>query len=192
MKALRDCITQHVSVDPASLEDIVSAFEPRDIAKNQFLLRVGSNCREMYFIESGYLRMYDLADGKEVTLWIGSPGKFITSLSSFVFESENYWNIQAITDGRLFAIGRKAHFELCQRQPKWLEFDNKLLARSFALLERRMFSHLHMTAKQRLEVLLEEEPELFHHVPLQNIATLLGITPESLSRLRKNLTYGTS
>ena len=139
----------------------------------------------MAFIESGYMRMYNLVDGKEITFWIGSEGRFITSLSSFIFETNNMWNIQAITDCRLYVINRDNHFKLTEDQPKWLEFDHKLLAYSFALLEKNMFSQLHTTAKQRFDNLLKEEPKLFKYVPLQYIASMLGITPESLSRLRK-------
>jgi len=185
MKQLKTCISEQISIDDLSLNEIVEAFETRQLPKGGFLVNAGQRCTEMAFIASGFLRMYDVPDGKEITLWIGSSGKFITSVSSFVFGTENYWNIQALTDCTLFSIGRKEHFELCARQSKWLEFDNLLLARSFALLENRMFAHLHTTAKQRFEALLREEPALFNHVPLHYIASVLGIAPESLSRLRK-------
>lgn len=167
------------------MDNILSVFEPKRVSKGEFFLKSGKNCRQMAFIESGYMRMYDIVDGKEITFWIGSNGKFITSLSSFIFETNNIWNIQAITDCKLYVINRENHFKLSQNQPKWLEFDNKLLAHSFALLEKSMFSQLHTTAKQRFHNLLSEEPELFLNVPLQYIASMLGITPESLSRLRK-------
>ena len=167
------------------MDTILSVFEPLEITKGEFFLKSGRICRQMAFIESGYMRMYDIADGKEITLWIGSNGKFITSLSSFIFETSNHWNIQAITNCKLYVITRENHFRLNKTEPKWLEFDNILLANSFALLEKNMFSQLHTTAKQRFHSLLEEEPELFNKVPLQYIASMLGITPESLSRLRK-------
>ncbi|MHA7059620.1 Crp/Fnr family transcriptional regulator [Aquimarina sp. M1] len=167
------------------MDNILSVFEPLELTKGEFFLKSGKICRKMAFIESGYMRMYDIVDGKEITLWIGSDGKFITSLSSFIFETDNNWNIQAITDCKLYIINRKNHFELNRTEPKWLEFDNLILANSFALLEKNMFSQLHTTAKQRFLSLLDEEPELFKNVPLQFIASMLGITPESLSRLRK-------
>lgn len=187
MEQLRNCIANQINIDKESLESIISSFEIKTIKKGDFFLKSGIICRKMAFIESGYLRMYDIADGKEITFWIGSNGKFITSLSSFIFETENFWNIQAVTDCNILVINREKHFELCKQQPKWLEFDNLLLAHSFALLEKSMFSQLHTTAQQRFENLLKEEPALFNHVPLQHIASMLGITPESLSRLRKNL-----
>ncbi len=140
----------------------------------------------MAFVESGYMRIYDIVNGKEITLWIGSEGKFITSLSSFIFETSNILNIQAVTNCKLYVINRENHFKLSKIEPKWLEFDNVLLAHSFALLERKMFSQLHTTAKLRFHDLLCEEPKLFQNVPLQYIASMLGITLESLSRLRKN------
>jgi CRP-like cAMP-binding protein len=89
-------------------------------------------------------------------------------------------------------ISREKHFEMSESEPKWLEFDNKLLAHSFALLEEKMFAQLHTTAKERFQKLMQEEPELFQHVPLHYIASMLGITPESLSRLRKNLSQSIS
>jgi len=185
MNNLKDCISNQISIDKNSMNEILSVFEPIEISKGAYFLKSGSNCRQMAFIESGYLRMYDIVDGKEITLWIASSGNFITSLSSFIFETNNIWNIQAITDCKLYVINRENHFKLSDRQPKWLEFDNKLLAHSFALLEKNMFSQLHTTAKQRYDSLLKEEPEILKNVPLQYIASMLGITPESLSRLRK-------
>ena len=192
MDPLRECISNQIDIDKYALDDIVSLFEIRKIKRGQFLLESGKNSKEMAFIESGFLRMYDIADGKEITFWIGSEGKFITSVSSFVLECENYWNIQALTDCTLFILTRENHFELCQRQPKWLEFDNLLLAYCYALLEKSMFAQLHTTAQQRFESLLNENPALFNQVPLQYIASMLGITPESLSRLRKNLAHSIS
>lgn len=187
MDLLKKCISTQISIDRNALDAILSSFEKRNVEKGDFFLRSGNICREMAFIHSGYLRMYDIADGKEITFWIGSSGKFITSVSSFIFSTENYWNIQAVTDCQLQVISRKNHFDLLQNQPKWLEFDNLLLAHSFALLERNMILQLHTTAQQRFEKLLDEDPALFNHVPLQYIASMLGITPESLSRLRKNM-----
>ncbi len=185
MEKLKNCISSQVVVDKKSMDNILEVFEPLEIAKGEFFLKSGKICRQMAFIESGYMRMYDIVDGKEITIWIGNNGKFITSLSSFVFETSNNWNIQAITDCKVYIINRENHFGLNKTEPKWLEFDNILLANSFALLENRMFSQLHTTAKQRYDKLLSKEPELFKNVPLQYIASMLGITPESLSRLRK-------
>lgn len=187
MEQLKNCISNQVTIDSESLDMVLSMFRPVSIRKGEYFLQSGTICREMAFIESGFLRMYNIADGKEVTFWIGTSGRFITSLSSFIFQTANFWNIQAVTDCKLHVISREKHFELCEKEPKWLEFDNKLLAHSFALLEKSMFAQLHTNANERFLTLMKEEPELFQNVPLQYIASMLGIAPESLSRLRKNL-----
>jgi len=186
MEALKACIQSQLSIEHDVLDEVLSSFQTRKIKKGEFFLESGKTCREMAFIETGYLRMYDIVDGKEITFWIGNEGRFITSLSSFVFQTENYWNVQALTDCTVQVISRTKHFQLCEVHQKWLEFDNLILARSFAMLEQNMFSQLHTTAQQRFDGLMTSQPSLFNHVPLQYIASMLGITPESLSRLRKN------
>lgn len=186
MNPLKDCLAEHVTTNEEEQQNILSSFGSLSLGKGKNFLNSGSVCRQMAYIESGYVRMFNIADGKEITLWIGSAGTFITSVSSFVFETPSYWNIQAISDCSLQVITRKDHIALCKSQPKWLEFDNHLLARSFSLLEQNMFSQLHMTAKQRFEALMADNPAMFNQVPLQHIASMLGITPETLSRLRKS------
>ncbi len=187
MDQLSNCISSQVNISSGALLEILERFKPITIKKGNFFIKPEAICREMAFINSGYMRVYDLANGKEVTIWIASKGKFITSLSSFVFDNPGYWYIQAVTDCELLTISKKDHEDLCKKHSEWLLFDNKLLANAYALLERNMFTQLHTTAQQRLEILFNEEPDLFNNVPLQYIASMLGITPESLSRLRKNL-----
>lgn len=172
-------------MDHTALRHTLESFETITLKKGEHLLESGKICQNMAFIKTGFLRMYSLADGNEITLWIGSKGKFITSVSSFVFQTSNFWNIQAVRDSELHIITREKHLKLCDTNPKWLEFDNLLLAHSFALLEKSLFQKLYTTAQQRLEALMKEEPTLFNHVPLQYIASMLGITPVSLSRLRR-------
>jgi len=186
MKTLEECISENIQISGESLDAIASRFKPRTLKKGEYLLRSGTRCREMAYIESGYMRVFNVVDGDEITIWIGSEGRFVTSMSSFVLEAPNHWNIQAVTDAGLQVIGKKDHLDLLDNEPKWLEFDNLLLARAFAMLEQRMLNQLHTTAGERYERLLEQDPEMFNHVPLQQIASLLGIQPETLSRLRRS------
>jgi len=182
---LESIIANQISIAQESLEIIGKKFGSRHVKKGQLLLEAGKRCTEMYFIKTGYLRVYSVVNGIETTLWIGNQGSFITALASFIFEDPNKWNISAVTNCKLNVICRKDHFELLQLSPKWMEFDIILLSRSFAMLEDRVFAHLHATSKQRLETLMQHNPYIFRHVPLQYIASLIGVTPETLSRLRK-------
>jgi len=127
MEKLKNCILSQVAIEKKSMDNILSVFEPLEINKGEFLIKSGKICRKMAFIESGYMRLYDIANGKEITLWIGSNGRFITSLSSFIFETKNNWNIQAITNCKLYIINRKNHFRLNKTEPKWLELNNVMI-----------------------------------------------------------------
>ncbi|MDX1639006.1 MAG: Crp/Fnr family transcriptional regulator [Balneolaceae bacterium] len=181
---LEQCISEQVAIKPAVKEEILSMFRESGLDAGEHFVEAGQYCRKMAFIRSGVLRIYNLAEGQEVTLWIGSDHSFITALSSFVFDRPSRWYIQALTDAELLVITRDDHFTLLDRHPGWMEFDNRILANSFAALEQRIFAHLYMKAEDRYQQLLQNQPELFNRVPLRHIASMLGITPETLSRLR--------
>jgi len=186
MEKLKRCILSLVPIEKNSMDEILSAFEAIEITKGQFFLKSGEICNQMAFIESGYMRIYDGVNEKELTLWIGSKGKFITSISSFIFETNNVWNIQAITNCKLYVINREDHLRLNKNESRWLELCNTLLIHSFAFLEKSMFSKLNTTAKQRFYILLNEEPNFFKNVPPCHIASMLGISTKYLSKLLRD------
>ncbi len=108
---------------------------------------------------------------------------FITALQSFAYQIPNLWNIQALTDCSLLIIDRGNHLKLINEFKNWLEVENLQLLMAYAELETIFFSQLHLSAEQRFNKLFSERPEIFKQVPLKYIASSLGITPETLSRL---------
>lgn len=173
------------------LADILSHFHVRHLAKGELWLRTGEVCEYLAFINQGVMRMYHDIDGSEVTQWLTAENTFITAVSSFVFRTPSRWYINAVTDCSVLVISH-AHFELLKKYSKWLEFDSMALANAFALLEERMFFQLSMSADERYMQLMQNTPSLLNRVPLQYIASMLGITPETLSRLRKKHTRSIS
>jgi len=81
---LKDCIRQHINLQTKELDDIISFFQPKDLESGELFSEPGKKCRQMAFIHTGVLRMYNINEKKEVTLWIGSENSFITDLSSFI------------------------------------------------------------------------------------------------------------
>jgi CRP/FNR family transcriptional regulator, anaerobic regulatory protein len=185
--SLKKCISEQIIISTDVLDDIVKRFREVNINAGELLAEPGKVSRNLAFISKGILRMYNVADGKEVTLWIGTENRFITDLRSFVQQKPARWYIETITDCELGVISREDHFNLMGIYPKWLEFDNRLLTSAFSIMEHRLWSHLYMTAEERYRELMETEPGLFNRVPLKMIASMLGIAPETLSRLRKKL-----
>jgi CRP-like cAMP-binding protein len=185
MADLAEHIRQRIALGNEELATLTQAFHSRALRRGALLVAPGQICRELAFIESGYMRLYDLADGKEITLWLGGPDSFVTALSSFMHQQPSRWYLQAVTPCQLQVLTYEAHMTLLQQRTRWLEFDNQLLAQAYALLEDRLFSHLHSSAQERYHALLQRDPALFNQVPLQYIASMLGIAPETLSRLRR-------
>jgi len=171
-----------------SLEDlnaIVSLFQFKTIKKGDFLLKAGKRCDQLSFVQSGFLRMFIATEEKEITQWISTKGYFSTDLSSFVFDVPSRLSIQALSDTEVYSISKKDYNKLGEFVSKWHELEKLFLVRCFITLEERIFSHLSMTAEERYVFFFEHNRELFNQVPLQYIASMLGMTPETFSRIRK-------
>jgi CRP/FNR family transcriptional regulator, anaerobic regulatory protein len=172
-------------VGNVDLKTIVSLFKLTSLKKGDFLLKSGKRCDKLNFIQSGLLRMYVTIDGKEITQWISTKGNFSTDLSSFIFENPSRWSIQALVDTELYTITKEDYNKLVELVPKWPEIEKLFLVRCFTSLEDRVFMHLSMTSEERYQVFFDSNPELFNQVQMQYIASLLGMTPETFSRIRK-------
>jgi CRP-like cAMP-binding protein len=129
--------------------------------------------------------MFVVTDDKEVTQWISTKGYFSTDLSSFVFENPSRWTIQALVDSEIYTITKEDYKKIGNIVPKWNELEKLFIVRCFTILEDRIFSHLSMSAKERYNFFFETNKELFNQVPLLYIASMLGMTPETFSRIRK-------
>lgn len=191
-KPIEEAISEEISISGSDLAFIKNNFISLKVKKRTQLETIGTPCKQMYYVNSGYIRVYSVHEGNESTLWIVGPGFFATALSSFIFQYPNQWNIETITDCTLLTLSRDSHFNLLTRCPKWMEFDVVLLSKAIVMMEDRLFSHLQMPAKERLNRLIGNNPYLFRFVPLQHIASLLGVSPETLSRLRKTINQANS
>jgi CRP/FNR family transcriptional regulator, anaerobic regulatory protein len=167
------------------LQTVLSYFYEEKIIKNDFFIESNKKCDKLSIIKSGILRIYTLVDGKEITQWIATENYFITDVSSFFFENPNRWTIQALTEVELLTIKKVDYQKLCKEFPKWNEIEKKFIAKCFTTLEDRVFSHLSMSAQNRYTFYFNQNKELFNQVPLQYIASVLGMTAETFSRIRK-------
>ena len=167
------------------LKKISSLFHLSTITKGDYFLKTGKFCDKLSFIQSGLLRIYANSDDKEVTQWISKQGYFVTDLSSLLFQTPARWTIQALTDTVLYTINREDYIKIGHLVPKWHELEKLFIAKCFTTIEDRIFTHLSMTAEERYHLFFENNRELFNQVPLQYIASMLGMTPETFSRIRK-------
>lgn len=185
MQELVNYISKSFNVSANGLDEVLQDFRLVVLQKGDYFTRSGAACNKLGFVKSGLARVFLEVDDKEVTQWISTSGYFITDLSSFVFQTPSRWNIQAFTKCEALVIDRNAYYAMLTKFPIWGEIDRLLIAKCFTMMEERIFSHLYMTAEERYNHLFGLHPELFNMVPLQYLASMLGMTPETLSRLRK-------
>jgi CRP-like cAMP-binding protein len=184
MTELEQYINSHLGISKADVTKAASLFEETELNKGDCFAKIGERCEKLSFIQSGFVRVSAYSDSKEVTQWISSKGYFITDLSSLIFGNQARWNIQALTDCKLFTIEGESYRRLGEVVPNWPKMEKQFIAACFITLENRVFSHLSLSAEERYDQLYEFNKELFQHVPQQYIASMLGMTPETFSRIR--------
>lgn len=193
MQALEHNIKEYFGVmEPEVLKRMVDLFELEHLPKDRFFIKPGRICNRMSFVHSGILRIFAHQSGQDVTQWISTEGYFITDLSSFVLDRPARWNIQALTDVTLLTLNKERYKELNELVPEWVQLEKMFIAKCFTVLEERIFSHLSMTAEERYRSFFKDSPALFNQVPLRYIASMLGMSAETFSRVRKKLSSANS
>lgn len=180
-------VFQHVlPMSTGKAEQIVEKFKERKIGKNEYLLKEGAVCQESHFIEEGIMRsyIYDL-EGNDVTTGFYSKKMHTSDLLSFFKRIPSKENIQALTDCETWYITYDDMQESFHSIPEFREFGRLNIINQYGLLKQRMLSMLQQTAEQRYSDLIYSNPEILQNAPLKQIATFLGITDTSLSRIRK-------
>ncbi|ACT92368.1 Crp/Fnr family transcriptional regulator [Dyadobacter fermentans] len=185
MTDLENYLQTYFEFDQSDLAKVASFFKPEMLRKGDYYLKTGKPCNKLSFIKSGLLRIYVDLEDREVTQWICTQGYFVTDLSSLVFAKPARWNIQALTDTFLYTIDKEDYDRIGDYIPKWPVTEKLFIAHCFTTLEDRVFSFLSMTAEQRYNLLFESHRDIFTQVPLQYIASMLGMTPETISRIRR-------
>lgn len=180
-------IRQYFGAAEEELDTISSFFHEVSMTENEFFLRKGRRSDQMAFLRSGIIREWVEVDGKEITKWISTQGYFIVDLSAFLFAHPSRWNLQALEDCELYVIEAEQYRNLGSLVPRWTELEKLFLTKCFSVLEDRVLSFLSLNAEERYRQLYNYNKQLFIDVPLQYLASMLGMTPETFSRIRKKI-----
>jgi len=173
-------------VSSKSAEEISNIFSPKEIKKSDFLLKEGRISNEYFFLENGFIRAFaNDVEGNDVTTNFYSAGQVVFEVSSFFNRTIAKENFQAIVDCDGWYITYEQLNNLFHSMHDFRDFGRSILVKGFSSLKIRMLSMITETAEQRYDALLKTNPEIFQHAALKHMASYLGITDTSLSRIRK-------
>lgn len=186
-----ELIKEISSRDKIQAEDIElckKLFQPVLIPRNRILEEAGKVPQHLYYIVSGFMRLFYYNDnGDEVTTHINCPHGFFTAFAEYTNQTKASANVEAVTDCQLLRITRSDYDLLMNESSFWKDYGMYILQESIIYNEERSKELATLTAEQRYLKLLKTQPQIIQNVPLQYIASFLGIKAESLSRIRRNL-----
>jgi len=184
MVSLRHYILGMVEFSDNELEDILSHFSPMHLPAGEYFVDEGTICEHIGFIVRGNMRSYYEINEEEVTKTVLPKHHIVTAHSSFCMRKPSLEYIQAISDTDLLVIDHKSMYALYDKYPRWERLGRMILEQIYGHTEGRVVAFLTMSAEERYRKMLDEDAAVLRNVPLRYIASMLGITPETLSRIR--------
>ncbi len=186
MEALKKFINSKIQINADNLETIISNFKELKIEKDKFALKQGHIATNFFFVKSGGLRVYVNHNDQEITSWVALENEFFTDLSSQKARVPSKFNMQAIEDTILMTIKAEQMEQLYRDFPIWQEFGRLIWEANFIHLVEGIITFQTLSAEERYLFMMKES-NLLQRVPLKQLASYLGITQTSLSRLRKKI-----
>lgn len=187
---MQHTIARIKSVYPLSedrLQQFTAMLEAVELKKGHLLFREGKTCRDLYFLEKGIARAYCSTGDSNLTFWFGMEGDFLMSFNGYVNNSIGYETMELLEDALLYKVPVAELEHLYQTDLQFANWGRKLTEKELIQTEERFISRQFKTATERYKALMEEAPELLRRVQLGYIASYLGITQVTLSRIRAEL-----
>lgn len=170
---------------------LAKSFKSFELSKHSLLLEAGQQVYDQYFVATGCLRTYYIdPDGKEHTVQFAIEDWWISDYTAFFNTGTAVMNIECIQDATLFKISKKEMETLYWAMPKLESYFRKKMERAFASFQKRIISNLAQSASERYLNFIHTYPNIEQNIKNYHIASYLGITTQSLSRIRKELVQG--
>ena len=184
-------VSETISITDEEFEDAKTLFIPKKLRKKRFLLEDGDPCIYTTFVENGLLRSFTIDEkGNEHILQFGMQGWWVADLYSFLTGEPSEYNIEALEDSELLLITKSSWDLLLKEVPAFERYFRILIQNNLIATQRRLMGTMTTTAEERYQKLLNDFPDITQRVPQHMIASYIGITRETLSRLRSQLATG--
>lgn len=179
-------ILKSVKLEEEEMQALVAVGRLREFKKGELLVKENTVCNHFYFIEKGLTRTFYYKEDKDVTDWISKEGEIAVSIVSFISRKPDRRGIEALEDCTVYSFSYQDMEQLYAKYHN-LEHLGRLQMNMGLILMQQRFDDLHFaTAKERYARLMQENPELILRVPLGMLASFLGMTQETLSRIRSH------
>jgi CRP-like cAMP-binding protein len=186
--ALIAFFNSYVPLTPQERGDLTRCVKERKMKRKEFFLQDGQVCHHYGFVVSGCLRTYGMDDGgKEHNLQFAAENDWVVDLSSFYSDKPSKLFIETLEPAHLLLIEKSDVIELYRRYPKFVRYFKVIFENKFVELQNRVLQNISSTAEERYLAFLAQYPRLSNRLPSVHIASYLGVTPEFLSKVRKDL-----
>lgn len=168
-------------------QHLFSILEKTTVEKGTLLLKEGELCSKAYYLEEGLARGFYNINGKELTSWFVSEGDILTSLSAFIKQERGRENIEVLEKSVLYSVTYEEWENIFELFPEFNKFGHLLMQRYYINLEKHALSLQFDTATERYEKFIQKQGHIQLRVPLKNLASYLGVSKETLSRIRASM-----
>ena len=182
--SIESIINSIYKISDNSVSEFTNIVQSVQYPKGHLISQAGKTDPYMYFLEKGIARAFTNHDGEEVTFWFGMEGSIICSMKNYIENKPSYESIELLEDSSLYRISTNDLSELYERNIEIANWGRKYIESEIIKTENRLIELQFMTATDRYHSLLKNNPTLLQRVPLGIIASYLGITQVSLSRIR--------
>jgi len=187
-RQLEQYLRNQTNISDESFQVVTSHFKPLKTKRNEILCSIGQVCKNFYFINEGCLRMYEIDNkGNEVTGYFALEDQIMSAVTSFVLQKPSRDFLVSIVPSDLLVISRDSFYKLIETVPEFREVYNKFMEFAFIHSQMRIYSFLGMEGIDKLRWVMEHEPKLLTRISSKAVASYLGMTNSTLSKLRAQL-----
>ncbi len=184
----KDFISKYCPISENDWQQIFPCLKRKVIQPGELILAEGNVCRHVYFLENGFLRYFVWKDGIDVSKFFTNPPYCFTSQRSFTQQIPSNENIEALEESIVWEMTREDAYRLFEIK-SWNTFVRNLVQEVQFFTEEILVELQNKTAEERYKEMLTNGDILLEKVPLKHLASFLGIAPQSLSRIRKKLSF---